>query len=447
MTLILVALSAISFSALLWLHVESRSENEQTAAGRSAVATVLIPVIFMLFAFLPMPNWIPTSVVVTVVLSGVILLVPTGKPDDFEDATVSERLDERTIMFSRAALKPGTENFKKYYENFPQHRESDDRFRRLPGLMSPKSGKFEPLSFAAAGASFETVEQLAALVEGKPAEKIEEISPEKATAFLKGWLKKLGAMSCGVTILKDEHLYTTKGRGKSWGELVQRRHRFAIAFSVEMDHRQTGTAPEGPTLMESAEQYLHAGTVACQVAVFIRRLGWEAEAHIDANYKVICPLVARDAGLGEIGRMGLLMTPELGPRVRLGVITTDLPLNTDDPCYDRTVLHFCSICKKCAEVCPPGAIPKAGREVIAGSRRWRLNSEACFNYWCAMGTDCGQCMRVCPYSHPNTLLHRLVRRGLSNSKLFRHFALQMDHALYGRRPRPMPPQSWLPKRP
>ena len=45
----------------------------------------------------------------------------------------------------------------------------------------------------------------------------------------------------------------------------------------------------------------------------IRRLGYPARAHIDGNYRVIAPLVARDAGLGEIGRMGLLMTPRSRP--------------------------------------------------------------------------------------------------------------------------------------
>ncbi len=447
MTQLLLGMSIISFIGLLWLFLVSWSENERVAARRSAMAAALVPAFFLFLTFATLPLWFSSLVIAAVIVGALVLLLPTGLPGGFEDSPVTERLDERTIMFSRAALKPGTENFEQFYQEFPQYRPSDDRFRRMPGLMDPGSGKFEPLSFAAAGASFETVEQLADLVEGKPVDQIIRISPEEATAFLKGWLKKLGVVSCGITILKDEHLYTTKGRGPAWGQPIERRHRFAIAFSVEMDHRQIGTAPDGPTLMESAEQYLHAGTVATQVAVFIRRLGWEAEAHIDANYKVICPLVAKDAGLGEIGRMGLLMTPELGPRVRLGVITTDLPLNTDEPCFDPTVLHFCSICKKCAEVCPPGAIPKAGRQDIAGAKRWRLDSEACFTYWCAMGTDCGQCMRVCPYSHPDTLLHRLVRRGLSNSKLFRHFALKMDNLLYGRRPKPMQPDSWLPKRP
>lgn len=66
-----------------------------------------------------------------------------------------------------------------------------------------------------------------------------------------------------------------------------------------------------------------------QLAEFMRSIGYPARAHIDGSYRVVCPLVARDAGLGEIGRMGLLMTPELGPRVRIAVVTTDLPLVPD----------------------------------------------------------------------------------------------------------------------
>ncbi len=446
MTEILLGIAAISFLGFLWLHLVSRSENERMAARRSAVATVLVPGFFLLSCFLALPFWVPVLVTTVVVVCCLVLLIPTGQPVGFEDSAASERLDERTIMFSRAALRTGTDRFESYYQEFSQHRENDDRFRRLPGLMDPKSSKFEALSFAAAGASFETVDQLSSLVEGKPADETVDISPEEATAFIKGWLRKLGVVSSGVTSLKDEHLYSIKGRAEAWGQPIERRHRFAIAFSVEMDHRQVGTAPEGPTLMESAEQYLNAGCLAVQIAGFIRRLGWEAEAHIDANYKVICPLVAKDAGLGEIGRMGLLMTPQLGPRVRLGVITTNLPLNTDEPCFDPAVLHFCSICRKCAEVCPPGAIPKGRPEMIDGAKRWRLDSEACFTYWCATGTDCGQCLRVCPYSHPDTLLHRIVRRGLGNSKLFRHFALKMDDLLYGCRPKPMKAESWFGKR-
>ncbi len=446
MTYLLLSMGALSLVGMLWLHLESRRENEKTAKMRSVWGAVLAPVFFGLLAWLPLPPMIPILVGLTTLMVVLLLVVPTGRPGGFENCFPAERFDERTVMFSRAALKPDTDYFDRYYRDHPQHRECDDKFRRLPGLGSPDAGKYEPLSFAAAAASFEAVEGLSGLIEGEPAATTLEVSPEVATAFIKGWLKKLGAVSSGITVLKDEHMYTVKGRGENWGQSIERTHRFAIAFSVEMDHRQMGTAPQGPTMMESAEQYMQAGAIATQVAVFIRNLGWGSEAHIDANYKVICPLVARDAGLGEIGRMGLLMTAELGPRVRLGVITTDLPVNTDKAGFDPAVLHFCSICKKCAEICPPGAIPKGGREGPEGNKRWRLDSESCYTYWCATGTDCGQCVRVCPYSHPNTLMHNLVRRGIKNSAIFRHFALKMDDLLYGRKPKPMVPASWLPNR-
>ena len=47
--------------------------------------------------------------------------------------------------------------------------------------------------------------------------------------------------------------------------------------------------------------------------------------------KVGKTLIYRKAGLGEYGRLGLLITPEFGPRVRIGKIFTDLPLSHDEP--------------------------------------------------------------------------------------------------------------------
>ncbi len=80
-----------------------------------------------------------------------------------------------------------------------------------------------------------------------------------------------------------------------------------------MAHEMIQAAPRMPQVMESARQYVEAGKIAVILAAAIRNLGYPARAHIDEINRVIAPLVARDAGLGEIGRMGLLMTPHLGP--------------------------------------------------------------------------------------------------------------------------------------
>ncbi len=211
-------------------------------------------------------------------------------------------------------------------------------------------------------------------------------------------------------------------------------HQYAIAFTVEMDFELTGSAPYPPITMESARQYAEFARVAVQLAAFIRSLGYPARAHIDGNYRVITPLVARDAGLGEIGRMGLLMTPKQGPRVRVGVVTTNLPLTNDAYHANQSVLDFCRICKKCAENCPSQSISHQDRSIDNGVLRWKINPETCYHYWTIVGTDCGKCMSVCPYSHPDNWAHNLVRWGISRSGTFRRAALVMDDFLYGKKP-------------
>ncbi len=448
MSYVLTVIAAVVFALLIWVHIVSVGERERTAARRSLVAALILPLPFLVVAWVPLPAAISLgwAMVVLFVAPVILFVVPTSKPGGFANDRPTARIDERTIMFSRAALEPDTPRHTEYYRQFPEHRRSDDKFRTLPGLMAAESGKYEPLSFTAADASFTTVTELAGLCEGTPTAPPKDTEPAVVTRFIKGWAHKLGALDCGITELQDHHMYTIKGRGENYGHTVELSHRYAIAFTVEMDHLNLGAAPEGPTVMESAQQYLTAGAVAVQIATFIRNLGWPAEAHIDGNYKVICPLVAKDAGLGEIGRMGLLMTPKQGPRIRLGVVTTDLPLNIDAGTFDPAVLHFCSICRKCAEICPVDAISHDPRGSIDGAERWRIHSEACFSYWCAAGTDCGQCIRVCPYSHPDNALHNLVRWGLRRSAVFRHVALRLDDLLYGRRPTPLPLASWIPVR-
>ena len=61
------------------------------------------------------------------------------------------------------------------------------------------------------------------------------------------------------------------------------------------------------------------------------------------------------AGLGVLGWMGLVLTPEFGPRNRFGVILTTLALE-QDPMYSGQVLCNPEKCGICTEVCPTKAI-------------------------------------------------------------------------------------------
>jgi reductive dehalogenase len=354
-----------------------------------------------------------------------------------------DRFDERDIQFSRVRLKPGTPEHASYYAMRPENLRVDDEIRALPGLLSPSAPFAEPALFAAAEGSFFLTGSLRDAVDGPVAPTRVAPDPPAMTAFLKSLAIHYGARAAGVAALRPHHVYSHIGRDfHRYGQPVPFEPGFAVAFTVEMDLDLVRTAPRAPAVVESARQYVEAARVAVPLAAAIRAMGWPARAHIDGCYKVVAPLVARDAGLGEIGRLGLLMTPRLGPRVRLGVVTTPLELVPDRPGDDGTVLDFCSRCRKCAENCPAQAIPGGARSGPAGEERWRIDGDACYRYWCAVGTDCARCVAVCPYAHADDPFHNAVRWGVRRSALFRRAAVRLDDVFYGRRPASRPGPPW-----
>ena len=424
------------FLGLAAFALISLDEGERRAAKVSITLAVALPAPVLLAAVLPSP--VPEIVAgvlgAAALAGGVLWFVPMtsgleggGRP--------SRRLDERDIMFARGHLQPGSPEFDAYYTMRPENRAGDDHTRSLPGLLSPAAEKAEPLAFAAAEASFDLTEAVRDQVDGPVAEQSIEREPEEWTAELKRLARSFGAVDVGVAELQPYHVYTHVGRGTgSYGEPIRLDHRWALAFSVEMDHRNIAHAPSAPVIEESARQYLESAKIAVVLAQWIRRLGYPARAHIDRNYRVIAPLVARDAGIGEIGRMGLVMTPRLGPRVRLGVVTTDMPLAADRPGDDLAVIDFCTICRKCATSCPVGAIPSGDRTPVDDGLRWAIDPETCYRYWNLIGTDCATCVRVCPFSHPDSPAHNLVRWAIGRSGAARRALLWLDDVFYGRYP-------------
>lgn len=67
--------------------------------------------------------------------------------------------------------------------------------------------------------------------------------------------------------------------------------------------------------------------------------------------------VAQAAGLGVLGKNNLLLTPDLGPRIRLGAVITTADLNPDEPLTD----DFCRRCEACIAACPVDALSEPGK--------------------------------------------------------------------------------------
>jgi reductive dehalogenase len=405
-----------------------------------AVAALCLVLIYIV----PLNHILRPIFLILIVITIILFTLPIEGTGKQRYEMPIKRFHEADAVLSRRKLLPGSDDYKVYYELHPEYQEPDDQARSKPGLLSEDSKYYDPGTYNAAKANFILTDHLHSLQELSPNSKKAEVDGDKTRAFIEQWLLKTGAHSVGFTELKDYHLYSHQGRGENRGKKIVNDMPHAVAITVEMDHDMMKPAPAGTTVMESSEQYLQSGILASKLCSYIKNLGYNARTHIDGQYEVICPLVAADAGLGMIGRMGLLMTPSLGPRVRIAVVTTDIPLDYESLSrHDLTMLDFCNRCQKCAKVCPADAISKDPLKEIDGSRRWKINSEGCYLFWTISGTDCGRCVISCPYAHPDNWFHRFIRWGIKNNLVFRVMAVKLDNIFYGKKPKMKPLPKWV----
>ena len=129
----------------------------------------------------------------------------------------------------------------------------------------------------------------------------------------------------------------------------------AAVMAVERDRLGIATSPICPASATTGLGYSMMAFLALTIAEFIRNLEYTA---IPAGNDVALSIsIATDSGLGELGRHGMLITQEYGPRVRLCKLFTDLPLVPYKP-IEFEVIEFCKGCNLCTEACPVSAISR-----------------------------------------------------------------------------------------
>lgn len=308
-----------------------------------------------------------------------------------------KRYDERDTMFARMGYEVGSDEYKDYYAEHPELKERDDHIRTLPNICGEGTMTYHPIHSRFADSVFRMLGDINHLSEGEHQPERIETSPKEMTEIIKKYAKYYGAVDVGITKMKPEFYYSHRGRGKNYNVPVEAKERYAIVFAVEMDQDMINRAPQIEEVIAVVKGYMDSGMTGMVLTYMIRELGYEARNHMDGNYLVVAPLVAEAAGLGAIGRMGILTSKSCGPRVRLGVVTTDMELIPDEP-EDFGFAEFCEICGICSRTCPGQAISKEKRQVIDGDLRWKIIHENCYERWRSLGTDCGVCLSTCPFS-------------------------------------------------
>lgn len=109
-------------------------------------------------------------------------------------------------------------------------------------------------------------------------------------------------------------------------------------------------------------------------------------------------LSAHLAGLGWIGKNCLLITPEMGPRVRWATLLTDAPLAATGQAIEQR----CGDCRECVDICPVKAL--SGQQFHENEpRSARFEAKKCDRYFRQMREKdpetavCGLCLKICPY--------------------------------------------------
>jgi epoxyqueuosine reductase len=233
------------------------------------------------------------------------------------------------------------------------------------------------------------------------------------TEKVKKVAKFYGASLVGISEANDYWIYKSAAKrsndqymGSTPLNLPQGFNR-VIVMAIEMDPIGLSTTPALPAGATTGLGYSKmAFTISC-LGEFIRNLGYQA-LQCSNDTALSIPL-AIDAGLGALGRNGLLITPEYGANVRICKVFTNVPLATDQPNFPfiEKMTSFCKNCLRCAEACENKAISFSKEPTFVGKtisnnsgiRKYYINPEKCFEYWVENNSDCSKCITVCPFSN------------------------------------------------
>ena len=236
-------------------------------------------------------------------------------------------------------------------------------------------------------------------------------SEEKASQLIKKAAHTFGATLCSIGNFNPDWAYSRDIRGGEPGPFeVPEWWQTAIVVTTPHEWDQMAA---NPTYGTSSDAYARSSIAGARLAAFIRSLGYAARLHSPRNgYDVVVPPICVDTGLAQQGRFVFTITPELGPNHRPAVVTTNMPLQHDQP-IDFGAHDFCKECKICADYCPSGAITFADEPdtVVRGYKRWSLDLEACYNFWGQVlgNGGCRVCLAVCPYSRKSNWVHDMAR--------------------------------------
>jgi len=224
-----------------------------------------------------------------------------------------------------------------------------------------------------------------------------EPTGEVVSGLIKDKARELGFVEAGFTAFDPHYVYESK---KDW---VKFPHVLCLAY--EQDFEPTQSIPSVDAEIVHSSTYRTEGAASLELGNYIRSLGYRAQIHSpNDNTGPYIPMFV-NAGLGQLGACGYLLTPHVGNRQRIMLITTDANVEYDSP-IDYGIHALCQVCQVCVNRCP-------GRALMRDKIWWRgIEKNKLYFKRCrpvmARYLGCGICMKVCPvqkYGLKNVMDH------------------------------------------
>lgn len=288
----------------------------------------------------------------------------------------------------------------------------------------------------------------------QPVESEQTIDHETLASLIKAWAMELGFQQTGITGIDlkqdEEHLmaWLDKQRHGEMGYMEKhgtRRSRPADletgtlrVISVRMDYFPAEVANANAILADEEKAYVSRYALGRDYHKILRKRLQKLADKVqkvtgDFGYRVFvdsAPVLekalARNSGLGWIGKHSNLINRHAGSWFFLGEIYTDLPLPID-PVYEK---NYCGSCSACLDACPTQAIVAP----------FQVDARRCISYLTIelrtaipeefrpmMGNriyGCDDCQLVCPwnkYASPTSEADFAVRNNLDASELIALF--------------------------
>ncbi len=221
---------------------------------------------------------------------------------------------------------------------------------------------------------------------------------------LETYAKKLGCSQLGYIKVPTEYIYSNK--------VILFEN--AIVLTMDMKKQFMSKAPSIQTSQEVWRAYAGLGKVVNQLSEYLRKKGFQAQAGPALGGETNYTFLAQKAGLGFIGKHGLLISKLNGPSQRIAVVYVNIenfPI-TETSEYNW-ITDFCETCNRCVRKCPSDAIYKKTEQLENGGKR-HIDFKKCAIPFSKTG-GCSVCIKECTFFNTDYEKIKHLNKGKINS--------------------------------